>query len=68
MRLQSCNQSLNPNLKLNSRIVQMVDKEPGTTSKEMQAEVQGQGTMSDCTIRHYLSNSGLNGRRPRVHC
>lgn len=44
----------------------MVDKEPRKTSKEIQAELQGQCTsVSDRTIRRFLSDSGLNGRRPR---
>ena len=52
--------------KLKRRIIRMVTKEPRTTSKEIRGELQGQGTsVSDRTIRHCLSQSGLNGRRPR---
>ncbi len=44
----------------------MVTKEPRTTSKEIRGELQGQGTsVFNRTIRHCLSQSGLNGRRPR---
>lgn len=51
---------------LKRRIIRMVTKEPRTTSKEIRGELQGQGTsVSDRTIRHCLSQSGLNGRRPR---
>lgn len=48
------------------RIIQMVTKEPRTTSKDIQGELQGQGTsVSDRTIHQCLSQSGLHGRRPR---
>ncbi|KAG2461018.1 TCB1 transposase, partial [Polypterus senegalus] len=48
------------------RIIQMVTKEPRITSKEIQGELQAQGTsVSDRTIRRRLSQSGLHGRRPR---
>ena len=51
---------------LKRRIIRMVTKEPRTTSKEIRGELQGQGTsVSDRTIRHCLSQSGLNGRQPR---
>lgn len=44
----------------------MVTKEPRKTSKEIKGELQAQGTsVSDRTIRRCLSQSGLNGRRPR---
>lgn len=44
----------------------MVDKKPRKTSKEIQAELQGQGTsVSDRSILRFLSTSGLHGRRPR---
>ncbi|MGH0114963.1 UNVERIFIED_CONTAM: hypothetical protein FKN15_065887 [Acipenser sinensis] len=44
----------------------MVEKEPRITAKEIQAELQGEGTsVSDCTIRRFLSESGLHGRRSR---
>lgn len=49
-----------------SRIERMVDKEPKKTSKEIQAELQGQGTsVSDRTIRRFLNESGLKEKRPR---
>ncbi|KAG2469162.1 TCB1 transposase, partial [Polypterus senegalus] len=48
------------------RIIRMVTKEPRKTSKEIQGELQAQGTsVSDRTIRRCLSQSGLHGRRPR---
>lgn len=48
------------------RIERMVDKEPKKTSKEIQAELQGQGaSVSDRTIRRFLNESGLKGRGPR---
>ncbi|KAI4884482.1 hypothetical protein NFI96_008952 [Prochilodus magdalenae] len=48
------------------RIIRMVTKEPRKTSKEIKVELQAQGTsVSDRTIRRCLSQSGLNGRRPR---
>ncbi|MGH0171244.1 UNVERIFIED_CONTAM: hypothetical protein FKN15_060572 [Acipenser sinensis] len=44
----------------------MVEKEPRITAKEIQAELQGEGmSVSDRTIRCFLSESGLHGRRPR---
>ena len=44
----------------------MVDKEPRSTSKRFQAELQTQGaTVSACTIRHHLNEMGRYGRRPR---
>src|SRR4029434_5360127 len=47
--------------KLKRRLIQMVTKEPRTTSKEIRGELQGQGTsVSDHTIRRSLSQS-----RPR---
>lgn len=52
--------------RVNRRIVRMVEKEPRITAKEIQAELQGEGTsVSDRTIRRFLSESGLHGRRPR---
>lgn len=43
----------------------MVEEEPRKTAKEIQAELQGQGRSdSDGTILHFLSQSGLHGRRP----
>ena len=48
------------------QIIRMVTKEPRKTSKEIKDELQAQGTsVSDRTIRRCLSQSGLNGRRPR---
>ena len=47
-------------------ITRMVTKEPRKTSKEIKGELQAQGTLvSDRTISYCLSQSGLNGRRPR---
>ena len=46
--------------KMKRWIIRMVTKEPRTTSKEIRGELQGQGTsVSDCTIRRCLSQSGL---------
>ncbi|KAL0204685.1 hypothetical protein M9458_002703, partial [Cirrhinus mrigala] len=54
------------NEKLQGRIVRMVDKEPGLTSKQIQADLQTQGTtVSAHTIRCYLNEKGHYGRRPR---
>ncbi len=44
----------------------MVDKEPRLTSKQIQADLQTQGTtVSARTIRHHLNEKGHYGRRPR---
>lgn len=52
--------------RLRRRIVRMVEKEPRITAKEVQAELQGQGTsVSDRTIHRFLTESWLHGRRPR---
>ena len=52
--------------RLQRRIVQMVDKGPRTTSKQIQADLQTQGTtVSACTIRRHLNEMGRYGRRPR---
>ena len=52
--------------KLKRRRIQMETKEPRTTSKEIRGELQGQGTsVSDHTIHHCLSQSGLNEEH---HC
>ncbi|KAI4876994.1 hypothetical protein NFI96_001039 [Prochilodus magdalenae] len=49
------------------RIKRTVIKEPRKTSKEIKGELQAQGaSVSDRTIRPCLSQSGLNGRRPRT--
>ncbi len=54
------------NEKLQQRIVRMVDKEPRLTSKQIQADLQTQGTtVSARTIRRHLSEKGHYGRRPR---
>ena len=48
--------------KLKRRTIGMETKEPRTTSKEIRGELQGQGSsVSDHTIHHCLSQSGLNG-------
>ena len=52
--------------RLQQRIVRMVDKEPQSTSKEIQADLQTQGTtVSARTIRRHLNEIGRYGRRPR---
>ena len=52
--------------RLKQRIVQMVEKGPQTTAKQIQADLQTQGTtFSTRTIRHQLNGRGLYGRRPR---
>ena len=44
----------------------MVDKEPWSTSKQIQADLQTRGTaVSAHTIRHHLNEMGGYGRRPR---
>ena len=44
----------------------MVDKEPWSTSKQIQADLQTQGTtVSARTIRRHLNEMGRYGRRPR---
>ncbi len=54
------------NEKLQRRIVRMVDKEPRLTSKQIQADLQTQGTtVSARTIRCHLNEKGHYGRRPR---
>ncbi len=51
---------------LQRRIVRMVDKEPQLTFKQIQADLQRQGTtVSAHTIRCHLNEKGYNGRRPR---
>ena len=43
----------------------MVDKEPGSTSKQIQADLQTQGTtVSARTIRLHLNEMGLYSRKP----
>ena len=52
--------------RLQRRIVWMVDKEPRSTSKQIQADLQTQGTtVSTRTIRRDLNEMGRYGRRPR---
>uniref|UniRef100_A0A3P9JLC1 Transposase Tc1-like domain-containing protein n=1 Tax=Oryzias latipes TaxID=8090 RepID=A0A3P9JLC1_ORYLA len=52
--------------KVRRRIVGTVSKELRTTSKDIKGELLDQGTsVSDRTIRCYLSQSGLHGRRLR---
>ncbi len=54
------------NEKLQRRIVRMVDKEPRLTSKQIQADLQTQGTtVSAPTICRHLNEKGHYGRRPR---
>ena len=44
----------------------MVEKEPQSTVKQIQADLQTQGTtVSTRTIRHQLDERGFYGRRPR---
>lgn len=57
----SCKRKIDDKLK--RQIIQMVTKEPKTTSKEIRGEIKGQSSsLSDYTIRHCLSQSGLPGR------
>uniref|UniRef100_A0A8C5M601 Transposase n=1 Tax=Leptobrachium leishanense TaxID=445787 RepID=A0A8C5M601_9ANUR len=52
--------------RLQRRIVQMVDKQPQTSSKEIQAVLQAQGaSLSVRTIRQHLKEMKRCGRRPR---
>ena len=52
--------------RLQRRIVRMVDKQPQTTSKEIQAVLQAHGTsVSARTIRRRLNEMKRYGRRPR---
>lgn len=45
----------------------MVEKEPRTTAKEIQAKLQTQGrSFCDRTICRFSSKSGLYGRRPSL--
>ncbi len=54
------------NEKLQQRIVRMVDKEHRLTFKQIQADLQTQGTtVSAHTIRRHLNEKGRYGRRPR---
>ncbi|KAL0197907.1 hypothetical protein M9458_006447, partial [Cirrhinus mrigala] len=53
------------NEKLQRRIVRMVDKEPSLTSKQIQADLQTQGTtVSARTILHHLNEKGRYARTP----
>ncbi len=53
------------NEKLQQRIVLMVDKEPRLTSKQIQADLQTQGTaVSARTLCCHLNEKGRYGRRP----
>ena len=48
------------------RIVWIVEKSPWSTTTQIQADLQTQGTTaSTSTIRHQLNERGLYGRRPR---
>ena len=52
--------------RLQWRIVWTVDKEPWSTSKQNQADLETQRTtVSACTIRRHLNEMGRYGRRPR---
>uniref|UniRef100_A0A8C5N469 Transposase n=1 Tax=Leptobrachium leishanense TaxID=445787 RepID=A0A8C5N469_9ANUR len=52
--------------RLQRRIVRMVDKQPQTSSKEIQAVLQAQGaSVSAQTIRRHLNEMKRYGRRPR---
>ncbi len=54
------------NEKLQRSIVRMVDKEPRLTTKQIQADLQTQGTtVSARTIHRHLNEKGRYGRRPR---
>ena len=52
--------------RLQRRTVRMLDKKLRTTSKQIQADLQTQGTtVSACTIRRHLNEMGRYGGRPR---
>ena len=52
--------------RIQRRIVQMVDKQPQSTSTQIQAVLQTQGaTVSARTIHHHLYEMKRYGRRPR---
>ncbi len=52
--------------RLQRRIDQRVDKEPRSTSKQIEADLQAQDTtVSARTIHRYLNEKGRYGRRPR---
>ena len=52
--------------RLQRRIVWMVEKAPRSTAKQIQADLQTQGTtISTHTIRRKLNGRGFYGRRPR---
>ncbi len=63
--LPGCGRKSKINEKLQRRIVRMVDKEPLLTSKQIQADLQTQGTVSAHTVRRHLNEKGHYGRRPR---
>ena len=51
--------------RLQRRIVRMVEKAPRSTAKQIQADLQTQGTtVSTRTIRRQLNERGFHGRRP----
>ncbi|KAF7663468.1 hypothetical protein LDENG_00210590 [Lucifuga dentata] len=52
--------------RLQRKIVRMMEKEPQTTAKQIQAELQTQGTtVSTRTIHNQLNERGFYGKRPR---
>lgn len=52
--------------RLQRRTVRIMDKEPRSTSKQIEADLQTQGTtVSARTIRRHLNEKGRYGRRPR---
>ena len=64
--LPGCGQKRKIDERLQQRIVLMVDKESRSTSKQIQADLQTQGTtVSARTIRRHLNEMGRYGRRPR---
>ena len=64
--LPGCGQKREIDERLQRRIVRMVDKEPLSSSKKIQADLQTHGTtVSARTIRRHLNVMGRYGRRPR---
>ncbi len=64
--LPGCGQMRNIYESLQWRIVQIVDKEPWSTSKQIQADLQAQSTtLLTCTIHRHLNEKWRYDRRPR---
>ncbi|CAJ0943094.1 unnamed protein product, partial [Ranitomeya imitator] len=64
--LPRCGRKRKIDKRFQRKIVQMLDKEPRLTSKQVQATLQSEGTtVSTRTIHRHLNEKGLYGRRPR---